>query len=293
MRETIWRHVRLALPDDWEMLQFSRAADRGRCVFADRYEYRLELDWQAAPARPDLTRTISDYASVLRADPAVAAVTPAEHGGWCGLVSTAKADGTAVARFGNWLAAAELLTEIVFIWPAGRRDERTERRVLTSTSAVPPDADGRRRWRAFGLDMRVATELELTECQAQPARTRLRFAPPPGRGPRQEQCFERLGMAEQWLRRPVPEWLRLRLPVSFRVRSQESLTVSGHEVTRLRGDCPEHGWRRLLGRRAAFTAQAWTCPGDGRVCAALEIGVPAPAERRPSLRCDDWAGGGV
>jgi len=66
MEKWIWRNITLTVPTDWEMLQFSRSAETGRCAFAGRYQFRLGLDWRVVPGPPDFGRMTSDYRARLR-----------------------------------------------------------------------------------------------------------------------------------------------------------------------------------------------------------------------------------
>ncbi len=46
MRLWIWRGLCMKVPDDWEMLQFETNTGKGGCAFADRYQFRFEVDWK-------------------------------------------------------------------------------------------------------------------------------------------------------------------------------------------------------------------------------------------------------
>lgn len=283
----MWRHLRLTVPDEWELLRYARDPKAGRCLFADRYEYRLELDWKRVPGPPDFGRMSSDYAAALKRDERMTSVEPVRRGRWTGLVVRNRVDGCIISRFGTHLPEEGLLVELVFIWPSAR-DEALEGRVLDSVREVPAGADGRRRWRVFGMDMQVDAGLDLNECSVLPGRAVLGFRTPAGK-PFREQRFERYGMTETWLHRPVPEWLRLRIPHGIAVQEERNEAAGGHEVAVCRGDRPAHGWRRWLGRRLSFETRAWICPRDGRLYCATRTGVEAAA--LPDLACADWKGG--
>ena len=79
----VWRGVRLELPEDWEMLQFSSNPKQGRCAFADRYQYRLEFSWRTVSGPPDFERMLSDYRAKLK-DEGMEGVAEARHGAWSG-----------------------------------------------------------------------------------------------------------------------------------------------------------------------------------------------------------------
>ena len=69
MQTCIWRDLRIELPEDWEMLQFSLQRQAGRCAFADRYQFRLELGWRTAEAKPEIERMMSDYLAQMKPTP--------------------------------------------------------------------------------------------------------------------------------------------------------------------------------------------------------------------------------
>ena len=58
MKTWIWRNFGVGVPDDWEMLQFSKDPKSGGCLFADRYTFRLEINWRRTAGEPDLRRIL-------------------------------------------------------------------------------------------------------------------------------------------------------------------------------------------------------------------------------------------
>ncbi len=90
MRLWVWRNFRMKLPDDWEMLSFSRKSAAGSCAFADRYGYRAELSWKefnCGPGeRPDVKRLMSDYCAKLISEDQMPDARPWQVGSWRGLV---------------------------------------------------------------------------------------------------------------------------------------------------------------------------------------------------------------
>lgn len=274
MREWIWRNLRLECPADWEMLLFSRSPAQGRCVFADRYAHRLELSWRVVPGRPDFDRMLSDYAGSLRAggrpDPA-----PLRAGAWRGWL--AEKDGRPSSRLGLHLPAEACLVELVFLWPDAR-DEALEHAILDSVRDEPADADGLRRWRAFGLDARVSPGLDFRACVVQPARAEWTFAAPRGR---RRERFARLGLVDQWLRRPVGDWLLARAPANRKATVQRR-TEAGHEVFSLVPAETACSMITLPLKGGAFGGEAWICPRDGRLYAVEWTGGrPRPGGGEP------------
>ena len=55
----VWRHLEVRVPADWELLQFSKTPAEGRCAFADRHGFRLELSWRtvAGPSASTTAKT--------------------------------------------------------------------------------------------------------------------------------------------------------------------------------------------------------------------------------------------
>jgi hypothetical protein len=266
--------VRVELPVDWEMLQFTRRPEQGRCAFADRYQFRLELAWRAVDGPPDMGRVVSDYVARLRADDDASDVRRLSDAPWPGLAATVER--TATSRFGRHLPGEAILVEAVFLWPEGR-DRTLERVVLDSIAEVPRRDDGTRRWRAFGLDLLATDGLPLTECQVEPARARLTFADERGR---RRETFQRLGLVEEWLDRSVEDWLAAQMPRRGTVKSQSAVTVHGHEVALLAGTRPIRRLGGLINRPAPCDAAAWRCPNDGRLYCGSLVGRSAGSGTR-------------
>jgi hypothetical protein len=278
----IWRHFRLTLPADWEMLQFSRKPEAGRCAFADRYRYRLEWSWRVVPGPPAMDRVLSDYAARLQAE-GVEDVKRVRHDPWRG-VAGETAEGP-TTRFGRHFPEAGAMLEVVFLWP-GKRDERLEQRVLAGVGAEPARGGGFRRWRAFGMDLAVPGGHALAQCAVEPAHARMTFADAKGG---HEHAFERRGLVEAWLGDPVEEWLRRQTPGDVRDPVCTTDVAREHRVTRIRGRVRRPGLAGRLRRPRFYTDEAWICPGDGRLYrhARTEPGRGAESEApaAPRLSC--------
>ena len=268
MRLWIWRHLRVELPDNWEMLQFSRDPAAGRCGFADRYQYRLELDWRAAASRPDVTRMMGDYLAKVRLDGTMPDAAPTRVGDWQGF--TGRQDDLLTSRFARHVAQERCVVEVVFLWPQAR-DGDLEEAVLASV-APEPEHGGLRRWRAFGMDLLASGGLPLRECVVQPARARMVFGEERGR---REETFQRLGMVEQWLRGSAGEWLARQSPRDVVRSSAWPERQGAHDIALVSGT------RRpgLLRRARRYDAAAWICPNDGRLYCVTTTGLEAPALR--------------
>ncbi len=275
----IWRNVRLELPADWEMLQFSRNVQEGRCAFADRYQFRLELSWRATAGRPDFARMISDYVARLK-EQGAANARRLRHGPWHGLQGDL--DGQRTSRFGRYLPAESCLVELVFLWPE-RRDVGLEQKVLSSV-AVEPEHLGRfRRWSAFGMDFLTSKDLQLQACTVEPASVEMTFGDAK-RGAVER--FARRGMVPEWMNQTTAEWLRGWVDGGVRVTGVDAADARGHRVDRLDGEKRVPG---VLRRSLRCDAAAWICPRDGRLYStslaspAKEADTgPAPAGARLS-----------
>jgi hypothetical protein len=273
----IWRHIRLQIPDDWEMLFYGREMQAGRCAFADRYQHRMELSWSTVPGKPDFDRMISDYLAEVRRDERASEAAEADVAGWRGF--SARLGDVLTTRFGTYQPEEKLLLECVFLWP-DRRERDVERRVLASI-AHEPARDGLRRWRAFGMDFDVTDGLSLQAAQVRPGDVRLSFRADKVDG--REETFERIALVEHWLRRPVREWLSLRRPSFVRMKAQELETNGTREIEHLVGDRPGPGIVRLWAGRTPFDSRAWREPQDGRMYVQSISGARAVNRRLFSL----------
>lgn len=258
----IWRHLRLELPPDWELLQFTRRPQRGRCAFADRYGFRLEISWRNVPSPPDFDRMMGDYAARLRARnmPDARRIRVAR---WPGLHGVE--NGVQTTRFGQYFDEASCILEAVFLWPDDR-DAALERAVLRGIAEEPPREGGARRWRAFGLDVLVPAGTYLEEARVVPGEVDLVFQDPAGRS---RVRARRIGLVDRWLKHDLGEWIR-RERWKGRVEREYVWTEQGHTVFHREGRGPDPNWRRLLRGPTWWAADAWRCPEDGRVYARDE-----------------------
>jgi hypothetical protein len=268
MQLWIWRHLRIVVPDDWEMLQFARDPAKGRCAFADRTHFRLELTWQAVAGPPDFERMMSDYVARLRVEGAMAEPRLITAAGWPGIEGTQ--DGLLTRRFGKHVPEESLLVEVVLIWPE-EHDSALEADVLSSMAVEPADDLGLRRWRAFGMDMLASDGLAFHDCRVEPARARMGFE---GRKTGVQETFERLGMVDEWLHDTVGAWLRRQAQDDIDIESEDSTTRRGHTLAAIAGRRRTTGVQSLFLRPAHYEAAAWRCPTDGRLYRVTTTGEP-------------------
>jgi hypothetical protein len=285
MKFICWRHFHLQVPDDWEMLLYSRAERAGRCTFADRYQYRLELSWSVFPGPPDTERMISDYATALSNDTRVATVKRTRIGAWEGLVVGSET-GTS-SRFGQYFPGEKCLVELVFPWPH-TREQALERAIIATVGEDGADAEGAYRWRAFGMELRVPGDLALHKATIEPGHARMDFRHARDTG--RVEKFERMGMVAHWLHGPLDVWLRRRVPPAVKIRETRTETIDQHLVSTITGDQPPKHLSRLLGKRRRYQARAWICPTDGRLYCTTSNGAPmaeeATAPSRRLVCCD-------
>jgi len=307
MRLWVWRHMRVELPEDWEMLQFSRDSRTGRCAWADRYQFRFEIHWRQAESVPDVDRLASDYLARLKLEKAQRELRPPTEAGpapetaedaircalgpWQGVEGRQGGVGQAsrlpagrmpaplegalwTSRFARHFGEASCLVELILLWPEGR-DESLQRAIVQSVAVEPRRADGLERWRAFGMDLLAAGGLALEACKIDPGWARMVFS---SASPERRATFERLGMLSEWLEGSVRDWLRRQTVGTVAVEDQSTRLVNGHSVETLSGRWRPRWFSGLFGRAAAFSAAAWICPTDGRLYHVSTMGPAAGGE---------------
>lgn len=262
VRLWVWRNLRVELPEDWEMLQFSRNMETGSCAFADRYRFRFELNWRVVEGPPDFDRMMSDYEGKLSNEDGVENCRRVRMRGWHGIEGSSESLST--TRLGRFFPDESCLVEIVFIWP-GKRDKRLARRVIESIKTEKEHPDSLRRWRAFGMDMLVGSDKKLHECLVEPANVKMVFR---NGNPDLEERFTRMGLVDEWLHKTVGKWLEKRKPEALRDIRMNFENIGGHHVEKIHGRLPARGIRKFLGRKIEWEAAAWICPKDGRLYAA-------------------------
>ena len=255
MERWIWRNLGLSVPADWEMLQFSRNSDSGRCAFADRYQFRLELDWRAVAGPPEFDRMTSDYLASLQ-ERGMTDGSRFRHRAWHGVGG--EVDGRTITRLGRWFSVERIVVELVFLW-LRKKDAALMRQIADSVAEEPEHSESFRRWRAFGMDVLATKSLPLQSCTAEPANAGMMFAD----GKRRSvERFGRRGMVREWLKQTPGEWLRGWADEDVRNVRTSVLDVRGHSVHMLGGEKTLPG---LLRRRASYDAAVWICPADGRL----------------------------
>jgi hypothetical protein len=265
----IWRHFAVRLPRDWEMLQFSCNARTGRCAFADRYAFRFELSWNRVPGPPDVDRMLSDYAAELMRD-GESRPRRVRRAEWYGL--EIRNGPESASRYGCYIGDHGYLLEAVFPWPS-RVDRPLAHAVLDSIHVETANADGFRRWRAFGMEVLAPPGLDLQSCRVLPAQAEMVFA---DKRSRRELRVERLGMVSEWLRGSPTDWVKKTAPPHMAEAPACVTQRNGHDIVRLIGKS-----RGLPGRQRAVDERCgWRCPESGRLFGLSVKGMPAPSPSR-------------
>ncbi len=301
MRLWIWNHIHINTPPDWEMLLFARQASRGRCTFADRDGYRMQVIWRPMDGEPDISRMISDYQGEMEGDATVRQITPLRHGAWRGLAY--RKDNSPFSRHVRYFPKSSGLLEVVFP-PGDSTIPAPVESVLQNMDWIPVDAAAEplARWKAFGMDWLAPSAMELESCEVHPGAVRVRFTPPGAGEDGPRESFRRLGMVRHWLAGTVAAWLRGQTHPDWKMERDGSTDHAGHRIEWLEGRVPPKKRLRLLRSRALrFRSAAWTCPVDERVYHhesvfedGREPGAPVADGSRPGhrLRCCHALGGG-
>ena len=259
MQHWIWRKFEMRHPVDWEMLHYGRRMEAGRCLLADRNEYRLEFNWRQFKTAPDWRRTLSDYHNKLQADHPGATIRPVGMADWSGLAMLH--EGLYTSRFGRFFPETKCLVEIVFVGQS-TGDKELIHTILESVQERH-DSGGVTRWRAFGLDLHASAAMPLQHCRVEPARAEMRFGGEKQSAP--NELFQRLGLVNQWLKGSVDEWLAIQTPSKVFQRRQTSLEYGNHKIACVNGRYQKGELTRWMRPPLHYRAAAWLCPDNGRL----------------------------
>ena len=255
----IWRNFQLQLPDEWEMLRYDKDKSNGRCVYADRYQHRLELSWRVVSRPPELDKLLDDYKKKWAQEVETEIGESVKVAGWLGFLTTVA--GEVHSHFLRYFPDEKTAIELIFLWPE-ERDKGEEREILTSF-AMEPCVDGLRRWAAFGLDFLVSDDLDISYSRIEPGNAQLAFGILNEQG--REERFERYAFLEDRLKEPLAAWLKHRLPRGVVQESVVDYTQVGHIITGITGKWYPNFFMRWLRRGKKFASYAWVCPVDKRL----------------------------
>ena len=259
MQLWIWRNFRFYLPVQWEMLQYSRNPERGRCAFADRYQFRFELNWRKVPGPPDFERMMSDYHAKLAGKEKRKQVKRIDIENWNGI--EARTGKLLTSRFGRFFRSESCIVELVFTW-LGQKDINLIQQVLASFAEEPEHQQLFRRWCAFGMDFLVSKDLLLEQCRVEPSTVQMIFAKS---ATRQQESFARYGMVKERLHISVGEWLCDQLKKFAAPAPVTTYTVNTHKIEYTNCKKRIQGLRGIMGAQLRHDAAAWICPQDGRL----------------------------
>lgn len=262
MKPVAWNGIHFQLPDDWELLQFSKNADKGRAVFGDRYQFRFEIDWAAINTPPDLERMSTDYKSKLIQDGIKEPRTIAHHP-WKGVAGLEGQ--TPISRYCAYFTNRTLLLEAVFLWPPDptpSRNQAFEAKILDTIHVMPFQEDGRQEWNAFGIHCLAPEAHPLTECVANPADVKLTFS---NAKETETETVARTGFLKVWLTKGVDDWLKSIVPKDYTVLSLNHTSQEEHDIWLLEATISRADLKDWWKGRRHFTAAAWICPADKRL----------------------------
>ncbi len=259
MAQVVWQQFSFEIPDEWEMLQFSKNSKSGNCAFADRYMFRLETNWKTFEGWPDFERMLSDYQQKLRDEQSMTDFESATYGAWHGF--HCRDAGGWTSRFGRYFEPNTKLLEVVFLWPDSV--DRSEIRTILGNVKLDLPKNGVQHWRAFGMDFYADERLYLDECKIKPALAEMTFVDKDR--PARVECFERLGMVEEWMRCSVEEWMQVKDPKDLREREQRRRSHAYHTILEAQARMPAMRFPKFNKRKNQYEAAGWLCPEDGRL----------------------------
>ncbi|TVR51134.1 MAG: hypothetical protein EA425_07790 [Puniceicoccaceae bacterium] len=273
METWIWHGLRLQLPADWELLEFSKNPRQGRLLFADADDIRLEASWQEAAGEPGWRRLLSDYRHMLE-EAGWDTAKPRRHGPWH-LLPTEGGDRIAWRAFRHFPGSRRLLELVVRPPPEQTLDAVTS---LLDGCDWPQPPEDSLHWRAFGIEVRFSSHHRLKDCDIKPAHVKLEFE-----HERHRLVCERRGLADLWLRGDLEEWIESKLPEGTRVLKREARFDEAGPGFDFNG--VHHRGRGMLGwlRRRPFTGRLWRCSRCGRILRWLAYPLDADNEEETPL----------
>lgn len=263
----IWHSLQITLPDDWEMLQYSKNPEQGQCVFADRYQFRFEINWTRVHTKPDLGRLVSDYAASILENK-LPEPRRNQSGSWQGL-STCE-NGHVITRYANYLAEASLLIEASFIYPAEQAsDKMGEERILSSIKTVTTAQANYQPWKAFGLDFQVDKGLKLSHCAISCGYAEMSFS---DTKQHTVHTFTRRGLLQFWLNEDIDTWLEKTIPNDFKLVSKSHIQKHGHDICNITCRPSSHTvWSDLIYGQRCLSIAAYISPKDGRLYTVSDL----------------------
>lgn len=236
------------------MLQFSKKPETGRCAWADREGYRMEVFWKRLPSAPAMDVLLATFPQRLAQEQGSVVEPLPDRNQWKRWMV---GEGP-LSRIHAICFESERLLEVVVNPPGGDPEESST--VLDTFQAEP--AGSAAHWAAFGMEWEVPPGHAMTSCLVQPARAEVEMC---DKRKREVLRFLRLGMVSHWLRDEPQDWLLRRLPTGYKLQSSELLSLRDGRTAAVLTAGPR--WPGLLpwARPPGWTACVWIEPSDGRL----------------------------
>ncbi|HSV27808.1 MAG TPA: hypothetical protein VLH60_07935 [Sedimentisphaerales bacterium] len=251
-----------------------RKNDRWRCSFTDRYHQRMDMRWRKLGYVPSLKKMLERHQK--KEHQSKTAVLSGQPEGWIGTLR--EVQGGWIVNTGKFFADAELLVEIILVWP-DKRDRELENRILRGIRPVELQ-DGARIWQAMGMCVRLDGEYDIIEYKAEAGRVEWVF------GRQKDRCgqrvaVERIAMPKYWLKSTIEKWLKSQVQ-EWTMTDEWSGHINGHEASGLKAVTRGLMVDSLLFKRKFRADRAWLCGNEQRVykvsCSAIrrsrDISIP-------------------
>jgi len=254
MRTWIWHGLSFDLPEEWEMLQFSRKPEAGRCAWADRDGYRMEVFWKRLPSAPAMDLLLATFPQRLGEEQGSVVVPLPDVNRW----KRWRVGEGARSRIHALCFESGRLLEVVFSRPSGETGDGSL--VLNAFRAESEQSVSR--WAAFGMKWEVPPGHSMVSSVVQPARAEVEMC---DRRKREVLRFLRLGMVSHWLHDEPQDWLRRRLPNGYKLETEELVSLRDGRIAAVLSGGPR--WPAILpwARPPGWAACVWLEPSDGRL----------------------------
>lgn len=264
------------------MLQFTRNPEEGRCAFADRYQFRFELNWLRVDMPPDLQRMAEDYIAKLT-DNGLKDVKRTAHSPWLGATGLEK--GQPISRYAAFFAARSMLLEVVFIWPTGvKASPAFEGRTLDAVTVKPDALDGAQVWDAFGMRWKNGPDLYFEKCTAAPGMAEAVFT---NEKRHIRQSFSRRGLLKEWFSGSVEQWLEEQVPREYTISERKHSSRDGHDFWSIEARRSRPVLADWVHGHRLYKSAAWLCHRDDRLYCVSFVSHPdyATGCGVPALSC--------
>lgn len=250
MQAIEWLGMRMVVPSEWEIVRHSVKTGKGRLVFVDRRQQRLQLSWVTPAGRPNLKQAMVDYrARDLAENPDTRFEDLPRTGRWRGF-RRFRAD-VALTRAGLFHSGLKRWVEAAIFWPAGP-DRKLEKTLLEGFSIR--DVSGKpTRLCAFGIDLKTPTGWALESAEVKPAAVKLGFRSGAG-----ELTVRRLGMLDTWFDGDLDAFLEKEVGSHNGV--QMPANYNGHPARSLESRQARNPLGRWLNLGRVRSNLVWLCP---------------------------------